>query len=324
MVGGHRDQDDHDHGDTEHVPPDREVVEHRHEVAAEDVDQAGDDEDEHEQGEVDVRAVVNVCRGRGLREVEDEVDAVEAEQVHQEGGRDVHHGGHHRDQADQVEPAGEPAPAGAAELERPVVDAAGRRIRGGELGHRDGDQQDQAADQRPGDRDRDRPAVLERLPVRREAAGEDADDRERDREVREPAPAALELLFVAELCEALLVGGQSPRCAHRLTPPRGKRFGSPSFIRDDTREPGQKSSTSRPIATAASGQIGQLRGDGSCLAPVRGAQPSGSKPASTCSVPCRWSIIARAARVESRSRTAASSRRCCAFEEASTCGGCAM
>ena len=39
----------------------------------------------------------------------------------------------------------------------------------------------------------------------REAAGEDRDDRERDREVREPRPAAVELLLVAEFGEALLV-----------------------------------------------------------------------------------------------------------------------
>ena len=202
MVGGHRDQDDHDHGDAEHVPPHREVVEDRHEVAAEDVDQPGDDQDEHEQGEVDVGAVVDVGPGRGLGEVEDEVDAVQAEQVHQEGRRDVHHGGHHRDQADQVEPAREPAPAGAAQPECPVVDAAGRRVCGRELGHREGDEQDQHADQRPRDRDRDRPAVLECLAVGREAAGEDADDRERDREVREPAPTPVQLLFVAELRES--------------------------------------------------------------------------------------------------------------------------
>ena len=42
-------------------------------------------------------------------------------------------------------------------------------------------------DHRPADRDRDRPAVVPRHVEDREAAGEDRDDRERDREVREPA-----------------------------------------------------------------------------------------------------------------------------------------
>ena len=42
-------------------------------------------------------------------------------------------------------------------------------------------------------------AVVERDEVRRETAGEDRDDRERDREVREPAHLAIEHLGVAEL-----------------------------------------------------------------------------------------------------------------------------
>ena len=55
-----------------------------------------------------------------------------------------------------------------------------------------------------------------------------------------------------------------------------------------------------------------------------GNQPPGSSPASTCSVPCRCSPMARTARLGSPSRTAARIRRCCAFEEERTWGGWAM
>ena len=183
--------------------------------------------------------------------------------------------------------------------------------RGGELGHREGDEQDQHADQRPGDRDRDRAAVLQRLPVGREAAGEDADDRERDREVGEPAPAALQLLLVAELGEALLVGAQVSRSCSSAGPPRRKRFDRPSFARDNTRDRGRKSS-------AAGANLRSVRGTARPTSPrgLAGRSAAGSRPARTCSVPSRCSVITRAARVASRSRTAASSRRCWALEEA--------
>ena len=63
------------------------------------------------------------------------------------------------------------------------------------------------ADQQPAPRDGDRAAALERDVVRRQAAGEDRDDRERDREVLEPAHRAEELLRVAEPVQHLLVLG---------------------------------------------------------------------------------------------------------------------
>ena len=53
--------------------------------------------------------------------------------------------------------------------------------------------------------DRDRAAVVPGLAVGGEAAGQDRDDRERDREVREPAPRPVQALFVAELREEGLV-----------------------------------------------------------------------------------------------------------------------
>ena len=57
--------------------------------------------------------------------------------------------------------------------------------------------------QRP--RDRDRAAVVDAGAERREAAGQDRDDRERDREVGEAGPGPVQLLLVAELGEVLLV-----------------------------------------------------------------------------------------------------------------------
>ena len=74
------------------------------------------------------------------------------------------------------------------------------------------------------------PPLFQRLPVGREAAGEDADDRERDREVGEAAPAAVQLLLVAQLGEPLLVraqrAGRSP-----FAPSQRKWCEGPSLAR---------------------------------------------------------------------------------------------
>ena len=53
--------------------------------------------------------------------------------------------------ADQVEPAGEPAPAGAAKLGSPVVQAAGCRIGRGQFGHAQRDDDHEDGDERPAD-----------------------------------------------------------------------------------------------------------------------------------------------------------------------------
>ena len=115
------------------------------------------------------------------------VHVVEAEDHREELPGEVVHRGEDRDQPEQVEPAGEPAPHRAAELGRPPVDAARGRERGDELGHAQRDDEDEGRDDRPAPRDRDRTAVVPRLVVGREAAGQDRDDRERDAEVLEPA-----------------------------------------------------------------------------------------------------------------------------------------
>jgi hypothetical protein len=77
---------------------------------------------------------------------------------------------------------------------------------------------DQQDDDRPSPRDRDRPAQVPRLRVCREAARENGDDRERDREVREARPSAGELLLVSQLRESLLVSAQS-LVGHAIVPP---------------------------------------------------------------------------------------------------------
>ena len=140
-----------------------------------------------------------------------------------------------------------------------------------QLGHRERDQQDQPADDRPAPRDRDRPAVVPRLPVGGEAAREDRDDRERDREVREPAPRSLQVLLVAELREPPFVVALLLRRPSRSCPTSAKRYAPPSLDRERT-----------------------------------GAR-QGSRPARTCSVPRRWSAMI--AHRRSPGRAARGSRR---------------
>ena len=106
----------------------------------------------HERLEQDVLGVAEVH--------EPEVEPVEAEQRVGELRRGVDDRSDHADEADQVEPAGEPAPGLAAEVGRPVVDAARGRVLGDQLGHRERDQQDEPADDRPAPGDRDRTAVV--------------------------------------------------------------------------------------------------------------------------------------------------------------------
>src|SRR5437762_8338228 len=94
-----------------------------------------------------------------------------------------------------------PRPPAPAEAERPEVEAARRRVRGGELGHRGGHAEREHAHHRPADRVDHRPRQLEAVAVEQHGAGEDRDDRERDGEVGEAAHLAEELLRVAQPSE---------------------------------------------------------------------------------------------------------------------------
>src|SRR5262249_36558589 len=111
------------------------------------------------------------------------------------------------DLADQVEPAGCPTPARAAELRRPVVEPARRRERRGDLGHRERDDRGEDPDEQPAPRARYWHYDLEGDVARGEAPRENRADREGDREVLEPSPRAEELRGVAEPVQDPLVLG---------------------------------------------------------------------------------------------------------------------
>ena len=184
----------------DHVDEHRDVVGDRQQVRAQDVDRRLDREDDREQQEGFTQYVF------GVPEVDaEDLDAVKAEHDVQERGRRVDDRGDDADQADQVEPAREPAPHGAAQARCPPVDPAGRRVLGDDLRDTEADDQDRDRDQDPAPGDRDRAAVVPRLPIGRKAAGEDRDDRERDREVGERAPGSLQVLAIAHLRELSLI-----------------------------------------------------------------------------------------------------------------------
>ena len=166
-----------------------------------------------------------------------DVDVVEPQDHTEELPGEVVDRREDRDEAEQVEPARDPAPPGAAELRRPPVDATRRRVGGRQLGHAEGDDEDEGRDDRPAPRDGDRAAVVPRLVVGREAAREDRDDREADREVLEAAPAPVELLLVAHLGKAFLVAARRRR--HRARPLPGVK----GLPREPTAAGGRMSTT---------------------------------------------------------------------------------
>ena len=112
-------------------------------------------------------------------------------------------GAEHGDEAEQVEPGREPPGEAVAEDRTPVIQAARCRIGRGDLPHGEGEHaRDQAAD-RPADADRGAAGARRRLSERIDAAGKNADDRKRDREIRERAHSPLEFLGVAHRMEDL-------------------------------------------------------------------------------------------------------------------------
>ena len=141
-------RDDHeerdDHRDSDHVPPHGDVVDHRQEIRAEDVDDRGGDQDDREEEE---RLGEDVL---GVAEVDPEdVHPVGAERHVQEAGARVLDRRDHADQPEEVEPAGPPGPFGPAQLAGEPVDAAGRWVLGDQLRQREADDQDQGRDDRP-------------------------------------------------------------------------------------------------------------------------------------------------------------------------------
>ena len=112
---------------------------------------------------------------------------------------------HDEDQAQEVDPGAHPAKAAAAQDRGPVIEPAGGRVGRGDLRDRAADdQREQTADQ-PADDDRERAAGGEGDWERGDAARQDADDRERDREIGEPAHPSGQLLRVAHVVQDLHV-----------------------------------------------------------------------------------------------------------------------
>lgn len=109
------------------------------------------------------------------------------------------------EQPEQVQPAGVPAPAPAAEPVGHVVQRAGGRIGAGDLGEGEADAQHEQADARPAPQHHGGTAGVQAEPVQRHAAGQDRDHREADREVAEAAHPAGQHRPVAEFAQPLLL-----------------------------------------------------------------------------------------------------------------------
>ncbi|MNT74583.1 hypothetical protein D3C72_2134110 [compost metagenome] len=86
-----------------------------------------------------------------------------------------------------------------------MIKAAGRRIGRAYLRHGDGKDERNEAAKRPADADCGPTRTRRRLRQRVDAAGENADDGERDREVRELAHSPLKLLGIAHRMQDLHV-----------------------------------------------------------------------------------------------------------------------
>jgi hypothetical protein len=125
-----------------------------------------------------------------------------------------------RDLAEEVEPADPPGPlplVPPGQARGPVVEAPGRRVDRTDLGHGHRDQEHEQPDDHPAGGHDQRATVVHREVVRRDAAGQDRDDRERDCEVAEPRHAPLQLLLVAEFGEAPFVLAEVLLNRHRYT-----------------------------------------------------------------------------------------------------------
>src|SRR5262249_44671312 len=104
--------------------------------------------------------------------------------------------------------------AGPAELRRPPVGPTRGRVRGSELCHREPYEQYESAEDRPTERDPRRPAGGPREREVRKDSRENRDDREGDREVREAAPRARDLLSGSRPRGSLLGAPEGPLLSH--------------------------------------------------------------------------------------------------------------
>ena len=224
MLIGNDDEDADDEHDADHVPPGGDHVQPRRQPDVEHVD---DHRSEQERRVEDVRRHVE-RRAEPVVHVRRVVEPVVEEHL-REDCEAVTDRRSDRDLPDEVEPARRPAPARAAELRRPVVEAARRRVGRCDLGHAERDEGAHEADEEPAPRDGHWPAVLEGDRVRGQAPREDRDDREGDGEVAEPSHGAEQLLRVAQPVEGLLVLRRV--VAGRLTGAHTTSQGSPTCLR---------------------------------------------------------------------------------------------
>ncbi len=252
------------------MPPGRDLIEQRRDAHVEHVQQRADQKERREEIE-DVVAVVRIV----------------PEQVEQRRGVDrepVADGSDDSDQAEQVEPTREPAPRGAAELRRPVVETTCGRIGRGDLGHREHDEDRERADDHPSPGDGDRLAPLEREIERRQAAREDRDDREADREVPERAHRAKQLLRVAKPVQGPLVVCQMDTAGSRCVAAHAR---PPSLPVQPAPEPDQHGGlriypcaegkcTRRPSGRSWPSEAGTRGRAGRLPRPHRGSSPSAS------------------------------------------------
>src|SRR5439155_19501273 len=126
------------------------------------------------------------------------VSTGDREQVHHERGQPVVDRRGDGELPDGVEPRGGEAPAGPAVDRGPVVERARGGEAGGELRQAGGDREGAERHQRPAHAHHQRTAAAQAVAVEGDAAGEDADHREREREVGEAAHVAEQLLRVAQ------------------------------------------------------------------------------------------------------------------------------
>ena len=130
VIVGDEDQQPDDDRDPDQVPANGDVVRQRQDPVAEDVHHRVEDQDQEEEEPGLPEDVL------GVGEVDPEdVDAVEGERRVEEDRRAVSHRGDDPHQPDDVEPAGHPAPALAAEVVGPPVGPSGSRVPRGQLGH---------------------------------------------------------------------------------------------------------------------------------------------------------------------------------------------
>ncbi len=228
--------DDHDHADD--VPPHADVGEQGDDPDPEGVQQSVDDQDRGK--EVDR---VTVRERPSRRDVEQEVE--EESEAEVDAGGDGH-------LAQEIEPAGEPGPHRTAvalgQLGRPVVQAAGGRVRRTDLGHAQPHHEGHTSDEDPAPDHLDRSAGVHPEGVQRQTSRQDRDDGEGHGEVGEAAHPSPELLRVTEPVQLGNVALDRSR-AHESSPCCPRKAGSPALC-----SPSRSDQESTPMSSICGGR----------------------------------------------------------------------